>query len=1745
MKSSELIGSTVAAYLKERLSNQDEDGTARFLIDCLSAEQTAAIAKEILKDKELEALIEIKLPFRFVGDYDLPKEILTKERTTYFRNSDCKKSALLIANIGDDEQQSLQEIEPIGREQLFERIDLWVQVISKGLPLMENHLKWWDKALLGLLDVKHISLERFANYLIGTRYAIDDGHPILNALGIALPNLHIPRESIFFDGLTEKNAGHRQKWKTLFNHAIKKRACYLLKQTPTQSLLTEENLSQAFEKVKETIPDRYHHTVVQFVRDSSGWNTSAKLLSKIEWEFTKPLFSGLKKETLNLGAATLAFYDDGEENKLSEDDIDYLEGLKKRKILGTQREEDEEFYHNHRLDIKYNATLKTKWDRFIYGAPVECEDFLVGISMCLESLFDHNILSKRQQLTIRCNKRTKRDLKTLNNEAGKFFAFRYVGLKYLFGKKVIWDVGSLFNFNNLNREWREKKVKINSSASKAALKLIFFLELEVESITGNVTTYPKQLIWKFNPNAVPSELHDDWSRLVKAPLILCKANRAPLSGKGLFQSLDLENVKSLVPSFGQDKGSFVSKYTKDNDLKFIWPDNLSKSLKLSLISKQTADQLIHLFELFEESYSKAVLNFVEHGISVEYLSQQAKDYEKLIQFVCKKAKGDRNRELLLRPLLQIGIVPVEGGRVTSIVSPWNPLRMSAMANKAQQLSSLLRYLLSSPEVNFGDSRLFFKERQNELDHPYYPEIIVGWNKNNSELLSLTDSYLDYSLHESPVINGTSSDDTNENPTNSSNLILELIKRFLKLYPHEKSNLSLVLYNSDSSRLPQAIVSKINDFHKDDDDMRCEIILRHRDGKKLRALYEEIIKASDDDPDSFIASEVTKGFMARLRIGIMVDQAPIPDPKDGPPADIVFLQDVIARHAKIEWYKENARPINENDFIPARWSRRRPSATDDMKSVVYLCCPVQSSMGWTFISALTTFFKGDWDCNEETRLLPARQLDFNHNETAAIFKEIHNLGNWVVNYDELLDRRQLINQDVNVIRYKQFATQGRNMIISSKAPLGLLRSMILSRIKNLSLEIPESRHIDLANQFLNDAIGLSGDIVLRAAKRGRNASELMGVVLSQYLIKNELGAKSYLGWYFLDDYAEWLGQREQQIADLLVLSPERTSDGKMRLAVIVSESKYIDFNSLSPKRKESQKQLRDTMKRIGDAIFGDPKRLDRDLWLSRFSDLILNGIQFPASSEIDLSIWRRAIREGECEIYLRGYSHIFISGPTDSSDCSELVKVADLEDSYQEIFSRKDLRSIVLNYFNSTDPMPVRRKISDQNIWEQQKYSILSDKIDILGEIEKTKKDLPEKKPDPIEIKPKGNMPEENAATLETKQNHPKTDKDGGTFQHSLIERITGGYQTTNDNKEKEMKWLKETVSLCKGGLQQFQLRSKLLSESLTPNAALLKFQGSSNLKVEDVLKRQSEFLTTYGLNIISVKGEPGIVAISVARPDRRVLQLFQVWKQWKPNIKNGNDEILIGIKEDNSDLLLFSPKKNSPHTLIAGSTGSGKSVLMQNIILSIACTNTPEQSKITLIDPKLGVDYFAFEGLPHLQGGVIDDQSQSIKALSELVIEMDRRYSVLKQNRVSNIYDLNKKENATEHLPFLWIIHDEFAEWMMTEDYSKVVSNIVARLGVKARAAGIFLIFAAQRPDNRVMPMQLRANLGNRLILRVDAEGTSEIALGEKGAGAERLLGKGHLAAKLEGEEKIITAQVPFIKSDEIEKVVFGLLKNR
>src|SRR6185369_4606085 len=204
---------------------------------------------------------------------------------------------------------------------------------------------------------------------------------------------------------------------------------------------------------------------------------------------------------------------------------------------------------------------------------------------------------------------------------------------------------------------------------------------------------------------------------------------------------------------------------------------------------------------------------------------------------------------------------------------------------------------------------------------------------------------------------------------------------------------------------------------------------------------------------------------------------------------------------------------------------------------------------------------------------------------------------------------------------------------------------------------------------------------------------------------------------------------------------------------------------------------------------------------------------------------------------------------------------------------------------------------------------------------------PERQEDAKPIEPERELPmfEQSESTLAQTST-------SDSWAYPQLEALLRSDSTEAADSAEDLAWLKQVEGRVRGALQQFQLRSKLISGILTPNSALLKFEGSANLTVDQVLKRRSEFLTTHGLNLIAVRPEPGVVSMSIERKRRKVILLQDVWKRWLPTSTNGNQELLVAIREDDGRLLFLSPgKEHAPHTLIAGSTGSGKSVLVQNI----------------------------------------------------------------------------------------------------------------------------------------------------------------------------------------------------------------------
>lgn len=562
MSVAELVGAITAAILREELTPDapGAQGTGRFALN-LNPEQTAAVAFAVLADPALRDKIELKLPTTYLDGYGLPDAALTTFPATYFRNAACPKAAFLLADVEHDEGVSFNEIARLGPAELFDRLDVWVRTVAADLHLPDEQMRWWERALAGLRDHRLVSLDRFANYVLRTRQSIQvEGLPLLHALGASLPALRLPRDTWYFNGIKEKSRSFPSAWRTQFAAVQKRRAGLILKQTTSQLLLSEDDLIAAFEKVRDAIPEVHHAVVQRFISAPSGWNAEAADLAECEWEEIKPLFDGLSREKFSLGQATLEFYNEQEPGLLTDDDREYLKLLIGRRTTEAA-EDDISFYEAHRTELKDDRKLKSAWDRFVFGRPIETGDFLAGLTSALEPLFNREQLGGNRRLHVRCERATKRDLRELNVEAGLYFAHRYAGLKRLFASKVDWDVGDLFDFPELVAGWRATgRGALNRSVSKTALQLKFVLELETQTSSGDQQTYSAQIIWRFAPNAVSSQLADDWERLSRHPFVACRASREFTTAKTRAKTVDLSDVKTFVPAYDRDRGSFVPAY---------------------------------------------------------------------------------------------------------------------------------------------------------------------------------------------------------------------------------------------------------------------------------------------------------------------------------------------------------------------------------------------------------------------------------------------------------------------------------------------------------------------------------------------------------------------------------------------------------------------------------------------------------------------------------------------------------------------------------------------------------------------------------------------------------------------------------------------------------------------------------------------------------------------------------------------------------------------------------------------------------------------------------------------------------------------------------------------------------------------------------------------------------------------------------------------------------------------------------
>ncbi|QCD50830.1 DNA segregation ATPase FtsK/SpoIIIE [Campylobacter californiensis] len=337
-------------------------------------------------------------------------------------------------------------------------------------------------------------------------------------------------------------------------------------------------------------------------------------------------------------------------------------------------------------------------------------------------------------------------------------------------------------------------------------------------------------------------------------------------------------------------------------------------------------------------------------------------------------------------------------------------------------------------------------------------------------------------------------------------------------------------------------------------------------------------------------------------------------------------------------------------------------------------------------------------------------------------------------------------------------------------------------------------------------------------------------------------------------------------------------------------------------------------------------------------------------------------------------------------------------------------------------------------------------------------------------------------------------------------------------------------------LRKFKIDGDVVRTYTGPIVTTFEFRPAPHIKVSKILTLQDDLAMALRAQTIRIQAPiPGkdVVGIEVPNTNTETIYLKEILDS--EIFKNAKSPLTMALGKDIVGAPFITDLKKLPHLLIAGTTGSGKSVGINAMLLSLLYRNSPQTLRLMMIDPKM-LEFSIYNDIPHLLIPVITQAKQAITALSNMVAEMERRYTIMSHTRTKNIESYNEKMKAEggEQFPYIVVIIDELADLMMTS--GKDVELYIGRLAQMARASGIHLIVATQRPSVDVVTGLIKANLPSRISYRVGQRIDSKVILDQMGA--ESLLGRGDMLFTPPGSPGIIRLHAPFASEKEIESIV-------
>ncbi len=1787
MSNLSIIGRIAAGRIREQLEAEGDGPPTRILYGIIDLDDdvTCAVAREIADVTTEHGKVEVFVHPKIAGNgrHEIGNAQVSDETATYHRGNTTGDTALTVFSVPKSDtasvRASLAHVSVINSDWLTDDMGRWA---AAGHPRASQPIQ--DQLANVLEGLKRAGIVSEVTMLSDFMGEVRDlmtgaeGLPVGEAVRRALPALRLPMNAGDRRVAIEQGADKAEAFfrKVFDEH---RPALYLRsKGDDSLNVIELKKTLDALEASKDVAPP-----VAASIRallsnpdvGAGAWLPEQETVARISWDLVEPLFSGARQKTsATFGEDTRAFFDRRHPGTLTDAQKDMLASLKRDSI----RPDDvhQQFFSQFATMLGDEPKLYRRWEKLVYRKPVETKDLQEGL-LSLINMAIPDEADDKSAVYVRLRRGDDLNFWTedKNTRLCRYLRDRYRGLDKLLAPEIVLDFGRCWT------HWDGPEFKENTSESKTATAFEFeaFHVPKAHLFDGDgasrkptaeqLRSCPKaQMIWSPKAGAMGLSFSDDLQVLCETGAVVMTTGKVPLlrsvvsanryDKHGSIQTIDLENQSSINDARHDNNGHFANDKVEENVIDERWEKSLDDLLSEGILTNEAHAGLRTAFEAFRTAYGQAVVAMRSgDGLAAREMILQGELYGRLLAALGTSAASPRAIRDLWLPLLQIGVAEVTSDRPTVIVCGWNPMRLAEAAAKASQLAAAMRSIQRKAAGFASEVGPFLRDTVRNLTSSYYMDVGLGVGQSDGtkpELLVETIRCLDLSLLESPRPGeAVIADEPADEIADSFDTVA---KDYLKLRPHEKANFNTMLLNSESEGLPVKLAEHMAALMEKEATLRCDLVITHDDAAQLRRIYEQQNRRIGYEVDSALTSEAARNFLSRLRVGIISPD--VLDENYGKAHDIVILHSVVSRKADVRWARVSAAadaPFASH--VPASHSRKKPFHKGDTTSGTYLTSPSRLPATEAYLDALHGCIAQG--ATPGDHWVPLQEVEFQSGAVKDLMNKAHRLAEWVMTYDRIADRRLLANDERRILRYYSSPRSDHNVIISTEINAKKLGERL---VKDLKIAIPHATAAEIdeiVSAVHRQSASLSGAVVMRGAERVNHAHELLGLVLArrelEALLRQDAATEMQrTAWFFIDDFIPWLELGSHR-ADIMAVNFAKV-DGRPILRIAIGEAKFVSYAGMGEHKKHSLEQLTSTVATLTRRLASGDGTIDPLAWRSRVADLVLEHIDpFDHIDGTTFEEWLSALRDGTLPITVSGHSVVYVHDMEEDPKNEAFVPDHEVHPASQRrllaqwVYGRPSIAGGFKDLLNENAPS--RLRVPPE--WPGNPYA------GPLLVVPPASSDVPQLKEDEVAVV------EATSPVAEADASPPPPEATDEPAVEQVLEEVKPleepsapppGWLPTVWNALSAMRrsgqttageqWLDGEVDKLRDALQAENMRAAIIERRLTPNSAVLTLDGSKGVTVAWLEKKQTDLLTRYGVDIGRITPLTGKIAVSINRPKRSVVHLSDAWmkRDLEAAAPVSNGALVLGETELSGEMLympLFGPfgeiPRAAPHTIISGSTGSGKGILASNLILDLCAFNSPDNLRLYMVDPKAGVDYGWMTKLPHLEGQIVGDKEEALELFRGLVVEMERRYETLRDAGVANInlYWRLPSEQRPLAMPRIVLVFDEVANWMQDEDFKEQVSPLINEIATKSRASGIHMVMIYQRADSQVMSMQLRTNLGNKLVLRLGDEGSSKVALGDRGA--EKLLGQGHLIAKLDSDEKTY-AQVPFLDPEEETAVV-------